>query len=125
MAYERSAIIVRIREDMEAMQDKREVVKANPIEIMMVKKVSPDVLHVNPNDEFSFPDIGPNESIIENYSQIARRNEALGLNVFDEPIQVNKLKAGGYLILNGHHRWAGAIKARTPKIRIKILNPEK
>jgi hypothetical protein len=122
MAYEKSFIITHIREDLEKTEGKRDVVKANPIEMMMVKKVSPEELHVNPADEFSFPDIGPNDAIIENYSQIARRNEAMNLAVFEEPILVNKIKYGGYLILNGHHRWAGARKARVKKIRIKIQN---
>ena len=105
MAYEKSFIITHIREDLEKTEGKRDVVKANPIEMMMVKKVSPEELHVNPADEFSFPDIGPNDA------------------VFEEPILVNKIKYGGYLILNGHHRWAGALKARVKKIRIKIQNP--
>lgn len=123
MAYERSFIITRIREDLEKMDELRQVVKAGPFETLLVKKVSPEELHVNPADEFTFPDIGPNESIIENYSQIARRSEALKMEVFEEPILVNKLKNGGYLILNGHHRWAGALKARVKKIRIKVQNP--
>ena len=122
MAYEKSFIITHIREDLEKTEGKRDVVKANPIEMMMVKKVSPEELHVNPADEFSFPDIGPNDAIIENYSQIARRNEAMNLAVFEEPILVNRIKYGGYLILNSHHRWAGALKARGKKIRIKIQN---
>ena len=123
MAFEKSVMHTKIREDLEAMEGKRDPVKANVFEKMLVKKASPSDLHVNPADEFTHADVGPNDAIMENYCQIARRNEALGMPVFEEPIQVNKLKAGGYLILNGHHRWAGAVKACVPKIRIQIIDP--
>lgn len=111
-----------IREDLEEMDGKRDVVKAGVLDRMLIKKVPPRQLHVNPVDEFSFPDIGPNESIVTNYSQIARRNDSLGEPVFEEPIVVNKLRGGGYLILNGHHRWAGAVQAYVKTVRIQITN---
>ena len=60
---------------------------------------------------------------MENYCTLARRSFSLGEKVFDEPLQVNKLKVGGYLILNGHHRWAGVIRAGVPTIRIQVLDP--
>ena len=81
------------------------------------------LLHANPDDEFSMGTIGPNDSIISNYCQIARREYSLSEAVYDEPIIVNKLERDGYLILNGHHRWAGAIMAHVPKVRIAIVNP--
>jgi hypothetical protein len=125
MAFEKSAMHTKIREDLEGMQDKRETVKASFFEKMFVKKASPKDLHVNPADEFTHADVGPNDAIMENYCQLARRNDSLGLPVFEEAIQVNKLKDGGYLILNGHHRWAGAFKACIPKVRISITDPLK
>ena len=112
-----------IQEDLKRMEGHRETVKAGLLEKAGIKKVSPSKLHVNPDDEFSSPDIGPNESIVENYSSLARRQYALGNPVFEEPLQVNKLRQGDYLILNGHHRWAGAIRACVPTIRIRILDP--
>ena len=111
-----------IREDLEKMEGKRDVVKAGVLDRMLIKKVPPKQLHVNPADEFSFPDIGPNDSIVTNYSQIARRSDSLGEPVFEDPIIVNKLREGGYLILNGHHRWAGAIQAHMKTVRIQITN---
>ena len=35
---------------------------------------------------------------------------------------VEKITPDGYLLLNGHHRWAAAIKMGLPKIRVKIIN---
>lgn len=125
MAFVKSAMHAKIAQDLEDMNGKREPVKASIFERLFKKKASPNELHVNPDDEFSHADVGPNDAIMENYCQIARRNESLGLPVFPESIQVNKLRQGGYLILNGHHRWAGAVKACSPTIRIAIVNPDK
>ncbi len=112
-----------IQEDLKKMKGRLEPVKAGFLEKKIPKKVKPAELHVNPADEFTFPNIGPNYAIVENYSALARRLYSLEEKVFDEPLQVNKLKHGGYLILNGHHRWAGAVRARVPSIRIQVLDP--
>ena len=123
MAYVKSGYMKLVLEDLEGLEARGPVVKASLVEKMTVKSVSPHKLHANPDDEFSQPDIGPNDSIIANYSQIARRSQAFHSPVFEEPIIVYKLKYDGYLILNGHHRWAGAIDACVPKVRISIENP--
>lgn len=112
-----------IQEDLKKMEGHRDPVKAGFLEKMGPKKVKPTELHVNPDDEFTFPNIGPNSAIVENYSAIARREYGLNGKVFEEPVQVNKLREGGYLILNGHHRWAGAMRARIPSIRIRVVDP--
>lgn len=125
MASAKSAMHQKIQDDLAEMEGRRVVVKAGFFEKMFKKKVRPEELHVNPDDEFTHADIGPNDAIMENYCQLARRDQSLGLPVFSEPIHVNKLRDGGYLILNGHHRWAGAVKARIPKIRIVIADPGK
>ena len=125
MAYNsNSAIMVMIREDLAKTEGHREGVKVNALERLMVKKVSPSELHVNPDDEFTHPEVGPNEAIVENYSQIARRDTEMSNLVYKEPIIVYKLRVGGYMMLNGHHRWAGAIRACVPKVRIQITNTE-
>ncbi len=125
MAYMKSSLYQMIRDDLKRMEGQRETVKAGFMEKRMPKSVPISKLHVNPDDEFTFPNIGPNDSIVENYSQIARRNREMNLNVYPEPIIVNRLKMGDYLILNGHHRWAGAVKAGVPKVRILVTDPDK
>ena len=47
----------------------------------------------------------------------------MGEPVFEEPVLVCKMLMGGYMLQNGHHRWAGAMKARVPTIRIRIMDP--
>lgn len=123
MAYERSSLQTMIREDLELTEGRRELEKAGFLEKLRPKKVRPSMLHVNPDDEFCFPDIGPNDAIVENYSALARRLHSLDEDVFDEPLQVVKMKMGGYMILNGHHRWAGVVRARVPTVRIQVRDP--
>lgn len=119
----RNQMMQRILDDVERYNGRRQVARASIIDKLLVKKVSPDKLHPNPDDEFSQIKIGPNESIIERYNQLARRSMAMNQPVYDEPIIVQKLaNVDGYLILNGHHRWAGAVKAMVPKVRITIVN---
>ena len=36
---------------------------------------------------------------------------------------VAKLSDGDYMIINGHHRWAAAIKMGLDKVRVVIANP--
>ena len=42
---------------------------------------------------------------------------------FDEPIMVAKMKEGDYKIINGHHRWAAAIKTELKQVRVVVTNP--
>ncbi len=123
MAYGRGFIYDLIREDLEKMKGKRTPVKVSAFGRMGAKKVPPSMLHVNPDDEFCDPKIGPNESIMSNYASVARRNLSLGDPVYEEPIEVVKLRDGSYMMLNGHHRWAGAIMAGMKSVRIHIENP--
>ena len=42
---------------------------------------------------------------------------------FDELIMVAKMKEGDYMIINGHHRWAAAIKTELKQVRVVVTNP--
>ena len=122
MAFENSAVHDMIREYLERMPEDHTPVKAGILERSVMRAIAPKKLYPNPGDEFTDPKIGPNNSIITNYSQIARWNYARDLDVYDEPIVVCKIRGGGYMIMNGHHRWAGALLACVPKVRISITN---
>ena len=118
-----TALMARILADIDRYKDTQELVKASFLERALTRKVSPDQLHPNPEDEFCFPEIGPNSSIITKYCQEALRLVDCGLPVFPEPIQVVKMKPDGYMILNGHHRWAAAVQVALKKIQVEIVNP--
>ena len=84
-------------------------------------------LHPNPNDEFCDPKIGPSYSILSGYEEELRR---LGTRVvrrsfeskINEPLEVQKIRPDGYLILNGHHRWGAAYRAGVTTLPIHIVD---
>ena len=114
-----------VQEDLQACEGKRNVVRASAFERLTVRRVSPDEMHVNPDDEFAKPEVGPNDRIINEYAHEIPRFMQDMIPVFPEPIMVYKIKPEGYLILNGHHRWAAAVKTGLGKVRVAILNPPK
>ena len=116
-------ISTRIKKDVEAYSVKRQMVRASIIDIMTVRHLSPDQMHANPDDDFVNPNIGPNEEILEKYIEEAKRNLQMGEMSFDEAIMVSKLEDGEYMIVNGHHRWAAAIKVGLTEVRVVVVNP--
>ena len=103
-------------------------VRATFLNRKLVKKLGCDKLHPNPDDEFCFPDIGPNYGIINQYVSDFSRCEGdpqlarMMNSSVTEPLIVEKIRPDGYMILNGHHRWAAALKLKLPKIRVEIVN---
>ena len=85
-------------------------------------------LHPNPEDEFCDPEIGPNYEIIAGYEQEYLRSrrgpyirEIQNSNRY-EPLTVERMRPNGYMILNGHHRWAAAMRAGRYRLPIRIVN---
>lgn len=98
-------------------------VQASLAERLTTRHLPMGKLHPNPDDEFAFPDIGPNYQIISKYVEDIMTAYRMKLEPFDDdPIIVEKLHPEGYLILNGHHRWAAAMRMHLKKIRVKIVN---
>ena len=99
-------------------------VKAGFFNRIMVTKALCTALHPNPDDEFSIPSVGPSYRIISEYEKKYIYNSNHSMNYFDgeEPIMVEKIRPDGYMILNGHHRWAAALKLGYEKIPIQVIN---
>ena len=98
-------------------------VQAGLLERLFKKRLPLSKLHPNPDDEFCFPDIGPNYQIVSKYVEEILATQDRKLEPFDkDPILVEKMHPHGYLILNGHHRWAAAMRLKLKKIRVKIIN---
>lgn len=97
-------------------------VHAGALERLFVRKVAVSNLHANAEDEFTFDTVGPSYKIIGEYEQKFRRAMATGQEIFDEPLIVEKLRPQGYLLLNGHHRWAAAMRVGIKKVPVKIVN---
>ena len=114
-----------VQQDLAAYEGKRQLVRVSLVERLAVRYISPEEMHANPDDEFSDPDIGPSDRIINEYAHEIPRLYRNGERIFPSPIMVCKMASDGYLIINGHHRWAAAIKSGTKKIRAAIMNPPK
>ena len=120
-----------LKEEVEKVRESYYPVRVNLLMRLMKKKAKPGSLHPNPDDEFCFPEIGPNYSIIAKYEAAYRKitqyggdgsYAGAGTDGIGEPLIVQKGRPDGFLILNGHHRWAAALKMSVPRVKIKIVN---
>ena len=97
-------------------------VKANLLERIFIRKVPCNKLHPNPNDEFCNPAIGPNYEIISGYEHKLKEARMHTDPPWEDPILVEKMIPDGYLILNGHHRWAACVRFGEKKIGVRVVN---
>ena len=85
-------------------------VKAGILRRALIRWAPCDSLHPNPDDEFCSPKVGPNYRIISEYMNSFRLERRHSKQYCEEPLIVEKIRPDGYLILNGHHRWAAALR---------------
>lgn len=114
-----------IYEDIKKYEGVRMPLKAGFLETLLVKKAKCSNLHPNPEDEFSIPSIGPSFRIISEYENKMRDNLNRGSDPFagwDDPVYIEKMYPEGYMLLNGHHRWAAAMRVGMKRIPVKIVN---
>ena len=100
-------------------------VKAGLLRRIFVRSLPLRRLHPNPNDEFCFPEIGPNYEIMTRYEREFRGHRETrdplqreGI----EPLDVTKTAPDGYMILNGHHRWGAARRIGMDRIPVRICD---
>ncbi len=111
-----------VAEDLKKYSGRYFPLKAGMLTRLLVKKADCTKLHPNPNDEFTFPDIGPSYRIIGEYEQKYRDAMRHGQTHVEEPLIVEKMYPDGYMIMNGHHRWAAAMRMGVKQIPIRIVN---
>ena len=97
-------------------------IRASYLERTFVRERPVHKIHPNPDDEFCDPGIGPNYGIISNYVKKFSEGGTKLSKCMDEPLMVEKISPDGYMLLNGHHRWAAANWLRISKVPVKILN---
>lgn len=97
-------------------------VKAGILRRALIRWAPCRKLHPNPEDEFCDPKIGPNYGIVSNYVRLFSEERAHSIHYCDEPLCVQKIRPGGYLILNGHHRWAAALRLGYKWIPVRIVD---
>ena len=98
-------------------------VKSSLLRRLLVKRLPCRKLHPNPEDEFCDPKIGPNYGIIGQYERnIADSFRSTSRSSIDEPLTVERIRPDGYMILNGHHRWAASIRMNKRSVPVRIVN---
>ena len=96
--------------------------KASHVERFLIRKLPVGVLHPNPDDEFSIPEVGPSFRIINDYRELMRQHRWECKKLIDERLVVEKMAPSGYLIINGHHRWSAAMLERVGWVPVEIVN---
>ena len=93
-----------------------------------IRKAACSRLHPNPGDEFCLPEVGPNYSIIAGYEKDYRiiRDDPSAVRFLNsgirEPLVIEKTSPDGYMILNGHHRWAAALRVGIKRLPVHIVD---
>ena len=102
-------------------------VKAGFLRRILIRRAPCSRMHPNPYDEFSQPNIGPNPRIITEYVNLYKEYRFVNGMTFltgnvSQPVIVEKAYPAGYIILNGHHRWAAATRVGLKNLPIRIVD---
>ena len=97
-------------------------VKTGMLRRLFTKKARCSDLHPNPEDEFCMPEIGPSYRIISEYKQKFMKDLQYSQYFDNEPVIVERIHPDGYMIINGHHRWAAAMGIGQSMIPVRIVN---
>ena len=122
MAGTKSRFDEYVREELNRYRGIGYPVKSNLLRRIKTWKIPTRKIHPNPEDEFCFQDIGPNYKIISDYEQQILQARKNGTRIFSEPLTVQKMHPDGYMLLNGHHRWAAAVRLGEEKVPVRIVN---
>ena len=97
-------------------------VKSGILRRMVMKKARCSDLHPNPNDVFCDPKVGPCSRIISEYQQKFINDIRRDTFFENEPVIIERLHPNGYMLINGHHRWAAARGIGQKTIPAKLVN---
>ena len=98
-------------------------VRAGLLRRLLTRRLPCSKIHPNPEDEFCKPEVGMNREIVSKYRQdiLAARFHAQR-DGFAEPLLVQKIRPEGYMLLNGHHRWAASVMLQVRSVPVRIVN---
>lgn len=114
-----------VLDDIKTYETLNHPVKAGLLERLLVRQLPTVSLHPNPQDEFCSLSVGPNYGIVSDYAKMfswLKKGKPLDDNFEKDPLLVEKMSVGGYMILNGHHRWLAARRLHVSKLPVRILN---
>lgn len=115
-------LLTYVAEDVKKNESINYPVRATYFERLFVSHLPVKWLHPNPDDEFSNSTVGPSFRTINDYREQARDNRSQERPYFNDSIIVEKMSTGGYMIINGHHRWAAASLEGIKFVRVRIVN---
>ena len=113
----------KVLDDIKSYEGLSKPVKASLPERLFIRSAALSKLHPNPTDEFSQAEIGPNYEIVRRYEEEFRH--AVGMNhpPLKDKLTVEKMSAGGYMLMNGHHRWYAATRvAGIRRVPVEVVN---
>ena len=125
MAGNQTKLEAYIAEELKRYVGKYIPLKSGLLRRIIVRNSACERLHPNPNDEFCDPEIGPNYEIISKYEKDIKRikDSPVKEKMFDSSLIVERMYPDGYMLLNGHHRWAAAMQMGVKRVPVHITNP--
>lgn len=113
---------VHVLDDLKTYESIYRPVKASPVERLLINSLPIHMLHPNPEDEFCHLDVGPNYEIVRNYADQILIAQHQGNPLFEDSLVCMKISTGGYMLLNGHHRWLAAYQSGIKRLPVQIVN---
>ena len=112
-----------LEQEVEESKGIRFPVKTGILARLLIRQARCRDLHPNPEDEFCSPKVGPNYRIISEYQHMYVNALKTSNHYYEgKPIVVERTHPDGYRIINGHHRWAAALRIGQAKIPVKVVN---
>ena len=113
-----------VADDLKKQQGVYFPVRAGLLERIFTNKAACTEIHANADDLFTSSRVGPSYRIIGKYQQKFLEAMRIGQDPFQdqEPLLVEKLRPEGYRLLNGHHRWAAAMRVGIKRVPVRIIN---
>ena len=111
-----------VLEDIRSFKGLTHPVKAGFWERKLRRRLRLEQMHPNPRDEFSNPEIGPNYEVVMKYVKAWGESKHPKTNVEIEKLCVEKMSSGGYMLLDGHHRWLAAHRLGMKRLPVCIMN---
>ena len=74
-------------------------VRVSFLEQVFLKKLPPQKIHPNPDDEFCSKEVGPSDEIISKYTKQIHFNQNHNIVIFEEPLMIEKIRPDGYMLL--------------------------
>ena len=111
-----------VLDDIRSFEGLSHPVRACLLERLLVRRLSLARLHPNPTDEFCDPNIGPSYDTVLKYVHAWGETKHPHEELEKGKLCVEKMSAGGYMLLDGHHRWLAAHRLGMKRFPVTVMN---